>query len=61
MTRNSMHIFEISEHDLLILNYLHGECFAKNVKFFYLIIFFGPIGGAISAQKLTETLRPTAA
>jgi len=39
MARNLVHIFALSEDDLLILNNLIGESLAKSPEIFYLFIF----------------------
>ena len=54
MTRNSMHIFEAPEQDLLILNGLFGECLAKSGYFFYFIIFSARTAAEFQAKKITK-------
>lgn len=56
MVRNSMHIFETFEHDLLILNNLNGECLAKSAQFFYLVIFPVHTAAEFQTHKLTKSL-----
>jgi hypothetical protein len=60
MARNSMHIFEIPEHDLLILNDLFGECLAKSGQFFYFVLSPAQTGTAVLVSKLTRSLRSAA-